>query len=140
MKKSVVILIALIYVASIALVGFLGLKAKSYNDIVYPQSVEILNSYTIDSRTGNKSINFKPANREDKILKLECRIVPDNANNKKIFYDILSGDKYATIDENGLITFSDNISTYKTITVLIYSAQDSLVSERIDITYIPPAS
>ena len=42
MKKSVVILIGLIYVASIALVGFLGLQAKFYNDVIYLESFEIL--------------------------------------------------------------------------------------------------
>ena len=39
MKKSVVILIGIIYVASIALVSFFGLKAKIYNAKVYAERV-----------------------------------------------------------------------------------------------------
>ena len=140
MKKSVVILIALIYVASIALVGFLGLQAQSYNEIVYPESIEILNSYTTNPKTGIKSISFKPATREDKHFQLNCRILPENTTDKRIVYSILSDPTVATIDENGLITFSDNITDYKTITVGIYSKQDNLKSEQIKITYYPPAS
>ena len=50
MKKSVIILIALIYAASIAVVGFLGLQARSYNDIIYADSLEILNEYGTDKK------------------------------------------------------------------------------------------
>ena len=52
MKKSVVILIGIIYVASIALVSFFGLKAKIYNAKVYAERVQILNDYVVDENTG----------------------------------------------------------------------------------------
>ena len=140
MKKSVVILISLIYVASIALVGFLGLKAQSYNEIVYPESIEILNSYTTDPKTDIKSIKFEASSPEDKQFQLNCRILPDNASDKRIVYAILSGNQYATVDENGLITFSDDIPPYKTITVGIYSKLDNMKSDQVKITYHPPVS
>ena len=41
MKKSVVILIALIYVVSIALVSFFGLQFKTFNPIVYTTSMPV---------------------------------------------------------------------------------------------------
>ena len=42
MKKSVIILIAIIYVASIALVSFFGLKFKVFEEVVPVESVKIL--------------------------------------------------------------------------------------------------
>ena len=41
MKKSVVIIIALIYVASVALVSFLGLQFKVFEEVVPVESIEI---------------------------------------------------------------------------------------------------
>ena len=136
MKKSVVILIALIYVASIALVGFLGLKAKSYNDVIYIESIQILNDYKIN-KAGDKYITFKPANSENKSLQLECRVTPDNASDKKIVYSLLSSASVATVDENGLVRFADGISKTTTVTVGIYSNQDRTKSDKIAIIYIP---
>ena len=142
MKKSVVILISLIYVASIALVGFLGLKPKTYNDVIYVESIELLCDYGYYQMSdGTKHIIFTPANSADKHLQFKCRVVPDDASNKKVLYSIpQTTNPVATIDQNGLLTFADGITGNKKVTVRIYSDQDRDIYDEIIVHYIPPAS
>ena len=42
MKKSIVILIGVVYIMSIIVIGFFGMKITSYNTTVYPDEIEIL--------------------------------------------------------------------------------------------------
>lgn len=109
MKKSVIILIALIYVASIVLVSYLGLKAKSYNDIIYPESLVIENEYY--TVKGEKHIDVKANDDGTGTLQFNCKILPDDAKNKTIIYTL--GDEavksYVTIDQNGLLTADELI-------------------------------
>ena len=137
MKKSVVILIALIYVASIALVGFLGLKAKTYNDIFYVESIEILNDYSVDRQTGNKYMSFNPKSDTDRSIKIDCRVLPDNSSDKKIIYALANDCTTATIDENGILTFNENISKVISVTVYLYSNQNTTISDKIVVYYVP---
>ncbi len=137
MKKSVVILIALIYAASIALVGFLGLKAKSYNEVVYVESIEILSDYEVDHKTGSKYIIFRPQENGDKTIQIECRAVPDNASDRKIIYSLAKDCTTATIDENGLLTFTVQPTNPISVKVYIYSNQNTTISDEILIYYVP---
>ena len=108
MKKSVIILIALIYVASIVLVSYLGRKAKSYNDIIYPESLVIENEYyTVN---GEKHIDVTANADGTGTLQFNCKILPDNANNKTIIYTVDDNLKnYVTISEDGLLTANELI-------------------------------
>ena len=136
MKKSTVILIALIYVASIAIVGFLGLKAKTYNDVIYVDSIEILNEYQVDPKTGNKYIIFRSEGGTHTSLQLQCKVTPDNATDKKIIYALDPDCTTATISEDGLVTF---VGSSKPISekVYIYSNQNTTISDEIVVYYIP---
>ena len=135
MKKSTVILIAIIYAASIAIVGFLGLKAKTYNDVIYVESIEILNEYRTDSKTGNKYIVFDPEGEESS-LQIDCRVRPDDASDKKIIYALAPDCTTATITEDGLLTF---FASTKPISakVYIYASQNTTISDEILVYYMP---
>lgn len=137
MKKSVVILIALIYVASIAIVGFLGLQAKSYNDVVYVESIEILSEYSIDKNTGSKFLIFDSNVTENNSIKLECKVRPDDATDTKVIYALSNDCTNATIDENGLLTFIGDTSRYFSVKVYIYSNQNRTISDEILVYYVP---
>ena len=137
MKKSTVILIALIYVASIAIVGFLGLEAKFYNDVIYPESIEILSEYKVDNKTGNKYITLISNGGDNKTLQLESRILPDNASDKKIIYKLAPDCTTATIDESGLLTFITESKNPISVKVYIYSNQNTTISDQILVYYIP---
>lgn len=136
MKKSVIILIFLIYVASITVVGFLGLKASTYNEVIYVESLEILSDYSVDRDTGNKYIIFR-ANGTAKSFQFECKITPDNASDKNIIYALDNNTKVASIDENGLLTFNVNGSNPVSVKVYIYSHQNPTISDEIVVYYIP---
>lgn len=102
MKKSVVILIGLIYAASIVLVSYLGLNAKSYNDIVYPESLVIENEY--ETVKGEKHIDVKANADGTGTLQLLCKILPEDAKNKTILYTVDDNLKdFVTISEDGLL-------------------------------------
>ena len=49
MKKSVILLIFVIYVASIVVIGFFGVKIASYNPTIYVSSIEILNEVRVNT-------------------------------------------------------------------------------------------
>ena len=102
MKKSVVILIAIIYISSIALVSFFGLRHKTFNEIVYVERVEILNeNYSIDDN-GEKYITVRDSNQ----FQLEWRVYPDNATNKEVDFVYDTTNTKFTVDENGIVTCS----------------------------------
>ena len=81
MKKSVVILILIIYIASIAFVGFFGMKMLSYNEVIKPEKVEITNQdlkQTSDSEGDYKYIvlDFE----ETKTYTITWKVYPETAS------------------------------------------------------------
>ena len=138
MKKSVVILIALIYAASIVLVGYLGLKAKTYNDVYPVERLEILTEYNEMPNTGDKYITFVHRDGEEPTLQFECRVLPENATDKEIIYKLASDCTIATISEDGLLTFlPDEIHQVSSLTVYIYANQNPAIQEEVTVYFIP---
>lgn len=84
MKKSVVIIIALIYIASIALVSFFGLQFKVFEEIVDVESIEITNEGQKHSEQHGDYVVVKPnANGEYK-FQIRYRVFPDDATNTEV--------------------------------------------------------
>ena len=109
MKKSVVILIAIIYVASIALVSFFGLQFKVFDEIVYSEGIEVLNIEREGLKFSETWGHYAVVDiaKNDKYV-IEARLTPETTTNKKIIYEATpSVDGLATIDENGVVTFHD---------------------------------
>ena len=133
MKKSVVILITLIYVASIALVGYLGLKAQSYNDVIYVEGIEILNEYSVERATGAKYLYFEP-DGDDRSIQINCVARPDDASDVKIIYQLEKDCEIATIDENGLLNFTvDGSKPVYSVKVYLYSNQNTSISDELTV-------
>ena len=123
MKKSVVILIGLIYVASIVLVSYLGLTAKSYNDIVYPESLVIENDH--QTIKGEKHIDVKANADGTGTLQFICKILPEDAQNKTIIYTVDNNVKsFVTITEDGLLTANKTLVDAKYEFVVYMSSQE----------------
>ena len=76
MKKSVVIVIALIYIAAIALVSFLGLNPKVYNQNVYVDGIVVTSDREIKKHQGDDIIHFINEFKEDgtRTVKLNCSV------------------------------------------------------------------
>ena len=119
MKKSVIILIALIYVASIALVGFFGLKFKIFEEIVYPTGVELLNDDLVDLREDlgldeDAELLFDYytyATKKDGVYKyqIEYKLLPENTTDTTVYYSYdeeAAANAGITVDEFGVVTFT----------------------------------
>ena len=138
MKKSTIILIALIYVCSIVLVSFFGLNYKEFNKIVYATSIEVINkpdNYMTDELGEEIKVYVvrKDADTGLRQFQIEWRIEPaESVTNKKVRFIYDENPNY-TIDENGLVTFNkgkvsvtikvipdDNSDCYDKIVIFCY--------------------
>ena len=106
MKKSVVILILIIYIASIAFVGFFGMKMMSYNEVIKPEKVEIINTdlkQSTDSEGDYKYIVFNFSEKQS--YTLEWKVYPENASQDVEFvYD--KANTVATVNDWGGVLFN----------------------------------
>lgn len=90
MKKSVIIAILIVYIASILAVGFFGIKMKVYDENVYVSSIECLSdNYKAydeikkDGICGEIKVEFKEKGMR---IDLVCRCNPSNATNQDLEY------------------------------------------------------
>ena len=97
MKKSTLIVIAIIYIASIVVISVFGLKMVIWDVVIPVKSIECLNetddvSTVTTTDDGKKFIKIKYGEPgtlvngvpQGTMLQLEWRVLPDNATNKKI--------------------------------------------------------
>lgn len=97
MKKSTLIIIFTVYLASILVVSMLGMRAKVFDPVVLAQSVQLSNETNedyrvVDTQDGKRiEINFTTSGHIDEngaikgtYIQLSWRVLPDNASNKKI--------------------------------------------------------
>ncbi len=89
MKKSVIILIFVVYVASVVIIGFYGVKMSSYNPTIYVSKIEILNPEVKQNSEGKKYIilnfvEYDTTKEEDNPnrLTLDIKVLPENTSTK----------------------------------------------------------
>lgn len=131
MKKSVIILIGVIYIMAIAVVSFFGLQMEMFNETIYVEKVECINEDIIVTSSGNKYINIKySSDEETNVVQLEWKVTPDNATNKSVRFVYDEESKVAEVTKFGTVIF------YKkgTITVTITTTDGSAKNETIKIT------
>ncbi len=113
MKKSTLIIIGVIYIASIVIISVFGLVPKIYRKVYPVTKIECLNETdekTIVRKNGDEFtiiVKFtEPANANDMsgtILQLRWRVYPDNAtdNNVQFIYDKTRKNFQFVQDESG---------------------------------------
>lgn len=94
MKKSTLIIILIIYVASIAIINFFGMSVKLYDEVINVTAVECINktdkNTEVIESADKKILKVKftePANATDltgTMLQLQWRVLPDNATVKDV--------------------------------------------------------
>lgn len=107
MKKSVILIIAAVYILSVCIVGFFGIKMRMYNETINVESI------TITSVTLNDSdIEWKIASDGTKAIARELT-EPNAVLTFKVYYEVLPLDATdKTVDlvyqenDNGFITVS----------------------------------
>ena len=132
MKKSTIILILLIYIASIVAVGFFGMQIVSYYDVVIPERIELTNEdlgQTTDSSGTYKYIVLDY--EENLVYWLAWKVYPDNAKQDVTFdYDDASG--IGTVDSAGRVYFNKK----GTITITVRATEFNTIYEKVKIIAI----
>ena len=116
MKKSVIIIIAIIFVVSIALVNFLGVNPKVFNEVVYVSEISFVDENIKIGEEGDKYIRLSPDENGERKYQIQYLIGPENASNKEVRFAYDGKNGLASIDENGLVTFTKKGSIIVTIT------------------------
>lgn len=126
MKKSTLILIAIVYIASIVLISIFGMKSVVYNEIIPVTEIKCLNetdrNSTVKYNGDTKIIEvaFGGYNEENPLagttLTIIWRVLPDNASNKgvKFVYDESFNDRVEFVkddegNELGMIIFKSKV-------------------------------
>ena len=125
MKKSVIILIGIIYIMAIVTVSFFGLKIGEFDSTTYVTNVEFTNSNIENLKNGDKIIYITYS--ENATFQLEWKVIPDDAshNEVNIIYDTSS--TVGSVDKNGLVTINSKGVLKVTISSIDGSAKkDSL--------------
>ena len=113
MKKSVILLIALIYLAALLFVGFLGRNPKVFEEIIPVEKVEIVHTdetvpLNYDEKTWGKYIVIRPDESGRMQYQVNYTVYPKNATTDSIIFQIEAKPAdCATIDEkSGLLVFT----------------------------------
>lgn len=124
MKKAVMIIIGIVYLASIVIISIFGMRSVVFNEIIPVSKIECINvtddKINVSEENNIKIIKIKydkPANTETNegtMVQLEWRVLPDNATTKdvKFVYDPSPRATFATDEagrEVGLILFTGKV-------------------------------
>lgn len=122
MKKSVLLLIGIIYILAIATVSFFGLKIQIVGETVYINKIECINE-NAKVVNGEKWIivNYYEDPDNPLAVQLEWRIYPDNATKKLVSFVYDENSTVATVNKLGTVIFKKSGA----ITVDIIAADGS---------------
>ena len=131
MKKSVIVLIAVIYIVAIATVSFIGLKVETFNETVYVNKIEITNENLKYAEDGSKYIVIKYVNDEDNptAYQIEWHVYPDEASRKLVEFVYDETNEIATVNAIGTVVFKRKGA----ITVYVSATDGSSISDKITI-------
>lgn len=132
MKKSVIIIIGVIYGLSIVMVTLFGLKHKVFNEIVYVSQVEIVDEFANYTENGTKYVVLFPDEEGKREYQLKWNVSPDNATSKRVMFSYDKQKDFVSVDENGLVTFTSSGA----ITVTVMAQDGSSQSDSIQIIFI----
>ena len=131
MKKSVVIIIGVIYALSIVIVTLFGLNFQTFNTITYVTQVDIIDENANSNSDGMKYVSLSPDEEGKREYQLAWKVTPDNATNKSVSFDYDTSKAFVSIDENGLVTFAEP----GVITVTVKATDGTSCSDKIKIYF-----
>ena len=134
MKKSVIILILIVYIASIAFVGFFGMKMLSYNEVIVAEKVECINDDMTEVEEVSTDASGNPITIKLKTItlyytegltyQLYTKVYPENAR-QDVVYEYTS--TIATVNEQGTVSFTKRGTIHITISCSEYRTVNTLV-------------
>ncbi len=136
MKKSVVMLILVIYVASVAVIGVFGMKSVLYDEKIYIEKITCINEeakdaeVTIDGRTltiQKVVIDYKES--EETTFWIQWRVFPEDASFRRVEF-VSGNENVATVDGQGIVRFIKK----GTVTIYINALDGSKIQGIVKIT------
>ncbi len=95
MKKSVVLLISLVYIISVVIVGILGLQMRVYDEVIYVTDINCIiknheDDISEDVQVGDITYDYYCYIPYEVNLQLEIQsnVIPDNATKSHVDYSI----------------------------------------------------
>ena len=128
MKKSVILIIGIVYIVSIVIVGFFGGKMQVYNPTIYVEDI----SYTIQGE-GVRRIELTPEAKleqgcddyyivpfsgDSTTIGIKCEVIPQNATNASVefYFNAPKNVECSYENNNASITFREELKmVYVTI-------------------------
>ena len=130
MKKSVLIVIGLVYIASILIIGFFGMRQVVYSNIIYVGEIECINEEARDmSEYKLIIVDYIEGNTG---VQLSYRVTPDDATNKDVRFIYDENQTVATVTDLGTVVFNSP----GLIVVRIASTDGTIASETVWIVAI----
>ncbi len=129
MKKSIVIIVGVIYIASIIFIGFFGMKMTAYNPTVYPTSIVCTNEEAVQKEGYKYIVAYYDPNKIDaeNVYQILYKVNPDDCTNKKVIYVYDKSSSVASVDEFGRVW----IKKSGFFDVTIQSESKSSIQEKI---------
>lgn len=90
MKKPVIILVAIIYVISVVIVGFIGIQTRVFNPVVFVTDIQLNfdeNLAKIDSTAEGVDYAYKIFASEEVTFSVTANVLPNNATNKQCIFE-----------------------------------------------------
>ena len=80
---------------------------KLFEESVFVESITILNEGLEYNETRGNYVVIRPDENGEWKYQIEYEVTPDNATNKQVVFSYDTQNNYVTIDENGLVTFTE---------------------------------
>ncbi|MBQ0009070.1 MAG: hypothetical protein KBS97_02220 [Firmicutes bacterium] len=90
MKKPVIILVALIYIISIVIVGFIGIQARVFNPVVFVNDLNVNfdeNLVKIDSPAEGVDYAYRIFANSEVTFTVTANVLPNDATNKRCVFE-----------------------------------------------------
>ena len=131
MKKSVIVVIGIIYVLAIVVVSFFGLKIETFNEIIYIEKIECTNE---EMKMGKDGIGYIVVNYVEDLenptsVQLKWHVYPDDASRKSVDFVYDETRTVGTVNEFGTVIFNKK----GTITVYITATDGSSKSAAVKV-------
>lgn len=132
MKKSVFVLILIIYVASIIIIGFYGVRISTFNVTIYVDKIELLNDNVILSGGNNYIIldfepDYDPISNPN-VVQLIAKVYPEDATYRNVAFEHAENSR-ASVNNIGTVIFTGTT----TLTVYIRSTDGGVAEYIINI-------
>ena len=133
MKKSVVALIGIIYLSSIILVTFFGLKHNTFFEDIKVTEVQIVNDDVSYYQNNDKYVVLTDA---PYTYKIDYVVYPENAVNQEVYFYVVDSPEGVSVTEDGVVTMPET-DYLMTVRVYVVSKDSNGAYDKIDITVWP---